>query len=111
MPTCFVPSSQIGQVIAVQLIVQSGHRGPAFLDDRVESFLAQYRTELAGYSDDVLGGFVEAVCEKLTEKPKNIDQVCERRPCNTILEWFILLRIPVLNCIVSWVRKSESVAD
>ena len=75
---------QIGQVLAVQLIVQSGHRGPAFLDDRVESFLAQYRTELAGYSEDVLGGFVEAVCKKLTEKPKNIDQVCARRPHNAI---------------------------
>jgi secreted Zn-dependent insulinase-like peptidase len=96
---------QIGQVLAVQLIVQSGHRGPAFLDDRVESFLAQYRTELAGYSEDVLGGFVEAVCEKLTEKPKNIDQVCARRPqCNTWL-WFMPFSIQSMYLYLGQVRE------
>ena len=66
----------------MQVIVQSGHKGPNHLDERVEAFLTQYRqTELAAYSaadpdsSRKLEGFRAAVCEKLTEKPKNIDQV------------------------------------
>lgn len=89
----------------MQLIVQSGHRGPAFLDDRVESFLGQYRTELAGYSEEMLGGFVEAVCEKLTEKPKNIDQVRVPGHSNTFIRIYVkLIELSAfLGCCYSFV--------
>ena len=63
------------QVLALHLIVQSSHKDADFLDGRVEDFLLQYRAQLAAISAEDLGANVNAVIEKLLEKPKNIDQV------------------------------------
>ena len=65
----------MGQLLGIQIIVQSSHTNPTQLDLRVEAFLIQYRTDLANTTAEALQGFVVAVCEKLLEKPKNIDQV------------------------------------
>jgi secreted Zn-dependent insulinase-like peptidase len=69
----------------VQVIVQSSHKSASQLDERVEAFLLQYRKELQRYLDsaqpdalDKLREYVSAVCEKLLERPKNIDQEAAR---------------------------------
>jgi len=69
---------KVGQLLGVQIIVQSSHTNPTRLDLRVEAFLIQYRTDLADTTAEALQGFVAAVCEKLLEKPKNIDQESSR---------------------------------
>lgn len=57
------------------MIVQSSHKDPVFLDGRIEEFLATYRQTIAEMSEEKLKTFVDAVIEKLLEKPKNLDQV------------------------------------
>ncbi len=57
------------------MIVQSSHKDPIFLDGRIEDFLTTYRQSIAEMSEEKLQTFVDAVIEKLLEKPKNLDQV------------------------------------
>ncbi len=57
------------------MIVQSSHKDPIFLDCRIEDFLTTYRQSIAEMSEEKLQTFVDAVIEKLLEKPKNLDQV------------------------------------
>ena len=63
------------QLQALHIIVQSSHKDADFLDGRVESFLTQYREQLAQISPEDFSANVTAVIEKLVEKPKNIDEV------------------------------------
>ena len=63
------------QQLALHIIVQSSHKDADFLDGRVESFLVQYREQLAQISAEDFSANVNAVIEKLVEKPKNIDEV------------------------------------
>ena len=84
---------KIGQDLSIHLIVQSNHKTPDFLNERVEHFLVSFRETLADMSLDQLSTFIQAVKEKLTEKPKNIlsvntsifhssDNDCNRSPTN-----------------------------
>ena len=65
------------QYLALHLIVQSSHKDADFLDGRVEDFLLQYRTQLAAMPAEDFAANIAAVIEKLVEKPKNIDRVCD----------------------------------
>ena len=75
------------QLLALHLIVQSSHKDADFLDQRVESFLLQYREQqLLTMAPEDLEANVAAVIEKLVEKPKNIDQVmCSMKIVKTAL--------------------------
>lgn len=57
------------------MIVQSSHKDPIYLDGRIEDFFITYRSTIAEMSEEKLKTFVDAVIEKLLEKPKNLDQV------------------------------------
>ena len=61
-------------VLGISFIVQSSHKEPIYLDGRVEDFLVNYRQELESMSEEKLQTYIRAVCEKLLEKPKNLDQ-------------------------------------
>jgi insulysin len=63
------------QYLSLHIIVQSSHKDAAYLDERVESFLAQYRELLRALTEEAFAEYVTAVIEKLVEKPKNIDEV------------------------------------
>jgi insulysin len=72
------------QYLSLHIIVQSSHKDTAYLDERVESFLALYRELLSALTEEAFGEYVTAVIEKLVEKPKNIDEVsslCYRLCC------------------------------
>ena len=77
-PTVYETIGQLDQESAVHIIVQSSHKDPHYLDQRVELFLTQFRGFLADCAREdplKLGTYLQAVSEKLTEKPKNINQV------------------------------------
>ena len=63
-----------GGGLGLRMIVQSSHKDPEYLDLRVEEFLTGFRDHLAGLSDAELQTNITAVVDKLTEKPKNLDQ-------------------------------------
>lgn len=55
--------------------MQSNHKNPFYLDGRVEAFLKTYREELLpNFSDEMISTQVQAVCDKLVEQPKNINE-------------------------------------
>lgn len=68
----------VGQTCGLQIIVQSSHKDPVYLDSRIEDFLVAYRTKLAAFTDEELQKNILAVVEKLLEKPKNLDQESTR---------------------------------
>ncbi len=72
----FTSLKRIAQnVLAISFIVQSSHKDPVYLDSRIEEFLISYRKDLEAMEQEKLQTFIDAVCEKLLEKPKNLDQV------------------------------------
>jgi insulysin len=65
---------KVGQVGGLHMIVQSSHKDPIYLDERIEEFLVGFRVKLAGLSAEELQNNIQAVRERLLEKPKNLDQ-------------------------------------
>ena len=65
------------QYLALHIIVQSSHKDPDYLDQRIESFLVQYRQQLAAMAPEEYQAYVQAVIEKLVEKPKNLNEETE----------------------------------
>ena len=70
-----VSHTKISQLLALRVIVQSNHKDPEYLDDRIELFLNQYRENLMGMGSEEFQANVNAVREHLLEKPKNLNQV------------------------------------
>lgn len=70
-----VSHTKISQLIALRVIVQSNHKDPEHLDDRIELFLTQYRETLSCMGSEDFKANVHAVREQLLEKPKNLNQV------------------------------------
>lgn len=68
----------MGTLYGIHLIVQSSHKGPEYLNDRIESFLRVYRETLVSMDDATFQHNVEAVIENLTEKPKSLDKEANR---------------------------------
>lgn len=60
------------------MIVQSSHKDPVYLDERIESFLLGFRVKLAALTEKELSDNILAVREKLVEKAKNLDQESTR---------------------------------
>ena len=69
---------KVGQQGGLQIIVQSSHKDPVYLDQRIELFLSGYRTKLESFTVEELNTNIQAVIEKLLEKPKNLDQESSR---------------------------------
>lgn len=67
-------SFKLGKTVSLRIIVQSNSRRPCYLDKQVETFLAQYRTVLETLTAEELNDNIQAVVEKLLEKPKNLDK-------------------------------------
>ena len=67
-------SKKIGPLCGLQMIVQSSHKDPAYLDTRIELFLESFRATLGAFTEEELKTNIQAVIEKLLEKPKNLDQ-------------------------------------
>ncbi len=74
---CFVVVyKQISNYLGLHMIVQSGHKGPKYLNWRIESFLKQYRAErLVPMTLEEFNTNIQAVIETILEKPKNLDEV------------------------------------
>ena len=68
----------VGQTCGLQMIVQSSHKDPVYLDQRIEDFLADYRSKLAAFTDEELQTNICAAVEMLQEKAKNLDQESNR---------------------------------
>lgn len=61
-------------VIAIHLIVQSNHKDPQYLDERIEDFLVGFKKLLLEYTETQINENIEAVKDKLLEKPKNLNE-------------------------------------
>ena len=70
-----VSHTKISQLLALRVIVQSNHKDPEHLDDRIERFLVQYRETIVSMVSTEFQANVDAVREHLLEKPKNLNQV------------------------------------
>ena len=70
-----VSHTKIGQILALRAIVQSNHKDPDYLDERIESFLNQYRESLVTMTTEDFKANADSVIEQLLEKPKNLNQV------------------------------------
>ena len=64
---------KVGHLSGLQFIVQSSHKDPAYLDERIEVFLEGFRKKLGLFTEEELKTNIQAVIEKLLEKPKNLD--------------------------------------
>lgn len=74
----FAGVKKLGQHNALHIIVQSNHRDPKYLDDRVESFLKQFRNDLLEFTAEQVAANVQAVIDLMTEKPKNLNEECKK---------------------------------
>jgi insulysin len=73
----FTGMKKIAQnMAAIHFIVQSNHKDALYLDERIETFLkTYYENTLLTMEQEKLTNFINAVKEKLLEKPKNLDEV------------------------------------
>jgi insulysin len=70
---------KISNIVALHMIVQSSHKDPEYLDRRIEGFLKQfYDTNLPAFTQEVLETNINAVVDLLTEKPKNLNEECNK---------------------------------
>jgi len=63
----------MGKELFLRVIVQSNSRDAHYLDERIESFLVQYRETLAAMTAEELQTNITACVDQLREKPKNLD--------------------------------------
>ena len=63
----------------ISITVQSSHKGPEYLDGRIDSFLQQhYLDVVSALTPEALLVHVQACVEKTLERPKNLDEETER---------------------------------
>lgn len=66
---------KVSNQLALHIIVQSGHKGPDYLDDRIEEFLfAYYHDKLLLMAEEEFNTNIQAVIENFLERPKNLDE-------------------------------------
>ena len=63
-----------GAVAGARFIVQSEVQGPAYLDDRVEAFVATLRALVAALTPEAFAANQQAVSEEMVEKFKNLTE-------------------------------------
>lgn len=74
----FTGIKKISQVIGLQIIVQSNHKAPDFLDTRIEAFLESFLVSLQSMLEEDMQPFKQATIAKLLEKPKNLGEESSR---------------------------------
>lgn len=57
------------------MMIQSNSRDPLYLNERIESFLAEFYKTLEQLSDENFQHNRQAIIDNLLEKPKNISAV------------------------------------
>ena len=67
--------AKVGSILTLRFIIQSNSQDPAYLDDRVELFIASYRLLLVALTEEEFSTNIQAVVEHLLERPKNLNQV------------------------------------
>jgi insulysin len=72
----FSGMSDVNGVVGLWIIVQSSNKGPAYLDNRAENFLAQFREEVLGTMDS--GTFAENVQSCILTRTKKDKQLYEQ---------------------------------
>jgi insulysin len=65
--------NKIGDLLSVQVIIQSNHKDPPYLDQSIETFLINYREKLISLTQDELDTNKKSVCDELLEKYKNLN--------------------------------------
>ena len=61
-------------VLAIHIIVQSNHKDPQYLDERIEDFLISFKELLLQYTPEMVQENILAVKDRLLEKPKNLNE-------------------------------------
>lgn len=67
----FTGFKRMESYFGIHIIVQSNHKSPEYLNSRIESFLLAYREKL---TEEAVALNINAVCDSLLEKPKNMEQ-------------------------------------
>jgi insulysin len=71
-----VSTRAVGEIECLRVVVQSNHKDPVYLDQRVELFLQSYFDNvILTMTDEFLQTNINAVIENLLEPVKNIDKV------------------------------------
>lgn len=98
----------MNQLAALQVIVQSNHKDPDYLDGRIEEFLKTYRTFIETISDDSLASFRQATIEKLLEKPKNYSEDAKRYGNEIVQKTYLFDRRSILaKTVLPSIEKSD----
>jgi secreted Zn-dependent insulinase-like peptidase len=71
---------KVGNIAALHFIVQSSHKDPHYLDTRIEDFLQHFYSHTLDekFAGEEFQTNVSAVIDLLTEKPKNLNEECNR---------------------------------
>ncbi len=67
----FTGFKRMESYFGIHIIVQSNHKSPDYLNERIESFLLSFRDKL---TEEAISMNIAAVCDSLLEKPKNMEQ-------------------------------------
>merc|ERR1712048_546000 len=62
----------------MHFLIQSDKATPQYLDDRIEKFLTEYRTQLSETTKEKFQENIEALVAKKLEKPKKMNQAAAR---------------------------------
>lgn len=67
----FTGFKRMESYFGIHIIVQSNHKSPEYLNERIELFLQSFRDKL---TEEALSMNIAAVCDSMLEKPKNMEQ-------------------------------------
>ena len=96
------------QYLSLHIIVQSSHKDADYLDNRIEAFLQVYRDQLIALSEETFKENVNAVIEKLVEKPKNIEEVIFYVAMRCILSSFQIISYHLYIFICAYIIAYRS---
>jgi len=94
-------------ITGVRFIIQSDSKDAAYLDDRVEAFLSQYRETLRGLDPEEFQKNVEAVKEDILEKDKNLNEESSRHWRQIRMGSYFFDRAPALAERVATLTHGE----
>ena len=61
-------------LLSIHIIVQSNHKDPQYLDERIEDFLNTFKALLLQYTPEMIKENIDAVKDRLLEKSKNLNE-------------------------------------
>ena len=71
---CFTGIKKVDPYFGLQIILQSSHANPNYLNERIESFLTNYRADISTMKEESFEQHKTAVIEQLSETPKNLNR-------------------------------------